>query len=112
MLFFSINYFNKNSAPEELIKAIRQIQRGKRYMSEETAAKLEHLGQKKQKADLLSNRELTILKLLAEGKSTSQISDQLELAPTTVSTYRSRILENCNYILTVILLVMHFKIIL
>jgi two-component system, NarL family, invasion response regulator UvrY len=86
-------YLNKNSAPEELIKAIRQIQRGKRYMSEETAAKLEHHGQKKQKADLLSNREITILKLLAEGKSTSQISDQLELAPTTVSTYRSRILE-------------------
>ena len=86
-------YLNKNSAPEELIKAIRQIQRGKRYMSEETASKLEHQGQKKQKADLLSNRELTILKLLAEGKSTSHISDQLELAPTTVSTYRSRILE-------------------
>lgn len=62
-------------------------------MSEETAAKLEHHALKKQKADLLSNREITILKMLAEGKSTSQISDQLELAPTTVSTYRSRILE-------------------
>lgn len=86
-------YLNKNSAPEELIKAIRQIQRGKRYMSEDIADKLEHQGQKKQNADLLSNREMTILKLLAEGKSTSQVSDQLELALTTVSTYRSRILE-------------------
>lgn len=62
-------------------------------MSEEIADKLENINAKKQNIDYLSNRELSILKLLASGKSTSQISDQLDIAITTVSTYRSRILE-------------------
>jgi DNA-binding NarL/FixJ family response regulator len=86
-------YLNKNSAPEDLIKAIRKIATGKKFMSHETAHKLEKLQTKKQSMDTLSNRELLILKLMASGKTTSQISDQLELAATTVSTYRSRILE-------------------
>jgi two-component system, NarL family, invasion response regulator UvrY len=86
-------YLNKNSAPEELIKAIRKIQNGKKYMSQEVAAKMEQTNPRKRNADVLSNREITILKMLAEGKSSSQIADSLELAVTTVSTYRSRILE-------------------
>lgn len=86
-------YLNKNSAPEELIKAIRRIQTGKKYMSEDVAFKIEHTNPKKRNADLLSNREITILKMLAEGKSSSQIAELLDLAVTTVSTYRSRILE-------------------
>jgi two-component system, NarL family, invasion response regulator UvrY len=86
-------YLNKNSAPEELIKAIRKIQTGKKYMSEQVAMKLDQINPKKRNADVLSNREITILKMLAEGKSSSQIADSLDLAVTTVSTYRSRILE-------------------
>lgn len=86
-------YLNKNSAPEELIKAIRKIQSGKKHMSESVTYKMEQMNSKKRNADVLSNREITILKLLAEGKSSSQIADSLDLAVTTVSTYRSRILE-------------------
>ena len=86
-------YLNKNSAPEELIKAIRTIQSGKKYMSEEVAFKMDQINPRKRNADVLSNREITILKMLAEGKSSSQIADSLDLAVTTVSTYRSRILE-------------------
>lgn len=86
-------YLNKNSAPEELIKAIRKIQSGKKYMSEEVAFKMDQINPRKRNADVLSNREITILKMLAEGKSSSQIADSLDLAVTTVSTYRSRILE-------------------
>jgi two-component system, NarL family, invasion response regulator UvrY len=90
-------YLNKNSIPEELINVIRHIQSGKKYINHETAEMLLKLKEKKLPHETLSNREFSIFVLLAQGKSVSQIADQLSIASTTVSTHRSRILEKLHF---------------
>jgi DNA-binding NarL/FixJ family response regulator len=89
-------YLTKESAPEELLTAIRHILRGGRYISPSVAETLA--------ADLsrpadelphhgLSDRELEVMRLLASGKRVSEIADELCLSVKTVSTYRTRILR-------------------
>lgn len=87
-------YLNKNSAPYELIKAIERISMGRKYITPEIAEKiLIYTGADKKPHELLTNRELEIFKLLALGKTISQISESQSLALTTVSTHRSHIME-------------------
>ncbi|HEX4956699.1 MAG TPA: response regulator transcription factor [Lacibacter sp.] len=90
-------YLNKNSIPEELINVIRHIQSGRKYINHETAEMLLKMKEKKLPHEMLSNREFSIFILLAQGKSVSQIADQLTIATTTVSTHRSRILEKMHF---------------
>ncbi|MEP7237595.1 MAG: response regulator transcription factor [Ferruginibacter sp.] len=86
-------YLNKNAAPYELIKAIERIKLGKKYITPEIAEKLlTNPETDKKPHELLSNRELEIFKLLALGKTVSQIANALSIALTTVSTHRSRIM--------------------
>jgi two-component system, NarL family, invasion response regulator UvrY len=80
-------YLNKNAAPYELINAIERISQGRKYITPEIAEKL--LGH-------MSNREFEIFKLLAVGKTTSQVAEILKLATTTVSTHRGKILEKMD----------------
>jgi DNA-binding NarL/FixJ family response regulator len=92
-------FLNKSSVHEELIKAIHMVRLGRRYITSSIAERLaeslsDHNG--KHPHELLSNREFEILKLIASGRSISEIADQLSLSPTTVSTYRSRILEKMS----------------
>lgn len=89
-------YLNKNAAPEELVQAIRRVQAGKKYITPDVAELLLQTNDERQLHENLTNRELSIFKLLAKGASISQIAAELFLAPTTVSTYRSRILEKLN----------------
>ncbi len=86
-------YMNKNAAPYELITAIQRISLGKKYITPEIAEKLLDINTGKQPHEILSNREFEIFKLLALGKTITQISESLSLALTTVSTHRSRIME-------------------
>ncbi|HEX4958757.1 MAG TPA: response regulator transcription factor [Lacibacter sp.] len=86
-------YLNKSTAPYELIKAIERIRLGRKYITEELAEKLLNLDDHKTAHEKLTNREMEIFKMLASGKSVSQIADTLSLALTTVSTHRSHILE-------------------
>jgi len=87
-------YMNKNAAPFELINAVRRIAMGKKYITPEIAEKLLiNVDTSKRPHELLTNRELDILKLLAEGKTVTQVAQSLSSALTTVSTHRSRILE-------------------
>ncbi len=85
-------YLNKNSAPEELIVAIRRISLGKKYITAEIAEKLIDNKYDGKPHESLSNREFEIFKLLATGKTLSQISEMLSLALSTVSTHRSHIM--------------------
>lgn len=86
-------FMNKNAAPDELIIAIQRIAMGKRYITPEISEKLlVNMGSDKKPHETLTNREFEIFKLLAIGKTGTQIADALSLAPTTVSTHRSRIL--------------------
>lgn len=90
-------YLNKNSAPDELITAVQRISLGKKYITPEIAEKLLTSGDDiKKPHELPTNREFEIFKLLALGKTVTQIADSLSLALTTISTYRSRIMEKLN----------------
>jgi DNA-binding NarL/FixJ family response regulator len=90
-------YLNKNSAPDELITAVQRISLGKKYITAEIAEKLLNSGDDAKKPhELLTNREFEIFKLLALGKTVTQIADSLSLALTTISTYRSRIMEKLS----------------
>jgi two-component system, NarL family, invasion response regulator UvrY len=90
-------YLNKNAAPYELIKAIDRIRLGKKYITSDLAEKLLEQRDVKRPHELLSNREIEIFKMLASGKTISQIAEQLSLAPTTISTHRSKIMEKLGF---------------
>jgi two-component system invasion response regulator UvrY len=90
-------YMNKNAAPYELIDAIKRISLGRKYITPEVAEKLlTSLDTGKKPHELLTNKEFEIFKLIAVGKTISQIAAMNSLALTTVSTHRSRIMEKLN----------------
>ncbi|MEQ8361492.1 MAG: response regulator transcription factor [Cyclobacteriaceae bacterium] len=92
-------YLDKESAAEELIKAVRHILAGKKYVSASLATILvNYFGDPKQLElhEMLSDRELEVLKQIANGKSLTVIGEKLHLSPNTISTYRARILEKMN----------------
>ena len=91
-------YLSKGGSPEELLKAVRLVLKGSRYVSaslaESMAAELEnHNDQSKPLHTVLSAREFQIFIKLAAGASVSNIAKELSLSVKTVSTYRTRILE-------------------
>jgi two-component system invasion response regulator UvrY len=89
-------YLNKESAPEELVRAIRKILRGGKYVSSALAEKLVFdLGMEAEKPlhETLSDREYHVMLMIALGKTTSEIAEEMALSMKTVSTYRARILE-------------------
>jgi two-component system, NarL family, invasion response regulator UvrY len=89
-------YLTKATAPKELVKAVRLVLEGRRYISASTAEKLANaVIQERDKLphEYLSNREFDVLKLLAAGRPVSEIAGQLSLSITTISTYRARIMS-------------------
>src|SRR5579872_5524794 len=89
-------YINKDAAPTELVKAVERILQGRKYITARIAEKLAgDLSLDKDKAphELLSDREFHVMKLLATGKTITEIAGELSLSTTTISTYRSRIME-------------------
>ena len=92
-------YLNKNIATEELAKAIKTVLGGKKYASDAITQKLGTSQKDFKEAtlhELLSERELSIFIMIAAGQSISEIASKLDLAATTISTYRSRILIKMN----------------
>lgn len=88
-------YLTKESAPEELVKAIRKVVEGGRYLSPTLAEKLAFgiVGSgERQPHETLSDREFQVFYLIAGGKSVKEIAEELRLSAKTVSTYRARIL--------------------
>lgn len=89
-------YMTKESAPEELVEAIKKVHGGGKYLSPYLAEKLAFElveGSDKPPHERLSDREFEILRLIASGKTVSQIASILSLSVKTISTYRARILE-------------------
>ena len=89
-------YMTKESAPEELVGAIKKVLAGGRYVSPSLAEKLAtYVSSDSQKPsqELLSDREFQVLRLIASGKIVSEIAKELSLSVKTISTYRTRILE-------------------
>lgn len=92
-------YLNKESVPEELIKAIRKVVEGGKYVSPSLAEQLAfEMGSPATLTphENLSDREFQVLRMIAAGQSVSQIAQELSLSVKTVSTYRARILEKMN----------------
>jgi two-component system invasion response regulator UvrY len=86
-------YLNKDGAEEELVRAVRKVISGGRYVSAQLSEKLASNLQKppsKNLHDLLSDRELEVLRMIASGGSLTDIAEALHVSVKTVSTYRSR----------------------
>jgi DNA-binding NarL/FixJ family response regulator len=89
-------YLTKESAPDELIIAIRKVSMGGKYVSSSLAERLAYeLASIDDQLphNTLSNREYQIMLLIASGKTITEIAEELSLSIKTISTYRSRILE-------------------
>lgn len=90
---------NKAAAPEELVRAVRVLAKGENYINDTTSGIL--LNSIRQPVpvfphQLLSERETQVMLMIASGKTSSEISHELNLSIKTISTYRSRLLEKMN----------------
>ncbi|MCG8568826.1 MAG: response regulator transcription factor [Spirochaetes bacterium] len=92
-------YVTKNSSPKEIIKAIRKVYGGKKYLSEDMTENLLDDLQTNGTVphEILSDRELEILILIARGLSPSQIGEKLYVSPKTISTYRQRLMTKLHF---------------
>lgn len=89
-------YMTKDSAPEELVMAIRKVCTGGKYISGSLAEKLATELQGTDEAlryKTLSDREFQVLRMIAAGKSVSEIADELGLSVKTISTHRAHLLD-------------------
>jgi len=92
-------YLNKESASDELVKAVHRLLLGKRYITPTLAEKMaDTLDRDSEKLphEYLSDREFEVMKLLAAGVQVAEIAGQLGVSPTTISTYRARILTKMS----------------
>ena len=92
-------YMTKDTASNQLVKAIRKINDGRKFISTEVAELLVtdlYHENEKDPHENLSDREFEILKMIAIGLSTKAIAAELIISPKTVSTYRSRILDKLD----------------
>lgn len=89
-------FVKKDCATDELIKAVNKVMSSKKYISAATSEKLAESmydNGNEPSHDLLSDRELQVLQLIASGKTVSEIANEICLSVNTISTYRARILE-------------------
>lgn len=92
-------YVTKASASDELIKAIRKVSGGGKYISPSLAERIADeldLQYQEMPHEALSDREYQVMCMLASGKTVKGIAEELVLSIKTVSTYRSRILKKMN----------------
>jgi DNA-binding NarL/FixJ family response regulator len=92
-------FLNKESATEELLEAVRRVLNGHKYVSKSVAEKLaESIGEHStsQPHMLLSDREMQVFELIVGGKTVSEIALLISISVSTVSTYRTRILEKLS----------------
>ncbi|MCD6050336.1 MAG: response regulator with a DNA-binding domain [Verrucomicrobia bacterium] len=92
-------YMNKETAPEELVGAIKKVLNGGRYISAALAEKMVmylDIDAQKQPHEVLSDREFQVFRMIGAGKTVRDIANELSLSAKTVSTYRTRILEKMS----------------
>jgi two-component system, NarL family, invasion response regulator UvrY len=93
----AMGYVTKRSAPEELVRAIRKVHSGGRYLSEAAsealAGRVARGAGGESLLDSLSNREVQVLRALALGKTNREIAETYNISVKTVDTYRARLLN-------------------
>ena len=92
-------YLTKQSAPDELVTAIRRVYRGGKYIGAILAEKMASdlaKGDERPPHEKLSDREYEVMRMILKGKSTKEMAEALFLSPKTISTYRRRIFQKMN----------------
>jgi two-component system invasion response regulator UvrY len=92
-------YLTKQSAPDELLTAIRKVSMGGKYVSSSLAEKLAsdlEISAEQLPHETLSDREYQVMRMIAAGKTVAEIAEELSLSVQTISTYRSRILQKMH----------------
>lgn len=96
----AMGYITKRSAPEQLVLAIRKIREGKRFLTtaaaETLALRVARGAHGQSPLDMLSMRELQVLRRLAMGQTNREIADAYHISVKTVDTYRLRLLKKLN----------------
>jgi two-component system invasion response regulator UvrY len=88
-------YLTKRGAPEELMKAVRELAAGRKYLASDIARRIALSNRKGERAQLesLTRREHEIFLLLAGGDSTGEIAETVGISPKTVLVHRSRVMQ-------------------
>lgn len=87
-------YISKDADPKNILDAIRRIHSGRKYISQDLSEQLLFsMDSDKQLHQNLSDREFQVFQMIAQGKSQTNIADELSLSVSTVNTYKGRILE-------------------
>ena len=86
-------YLTKDSATSELVGAVEDVKRGRKYVSDAVKATMAGTKSKIATHEMLSDREYQALRMLGSGRTVSEISEELGLSVKTVSTYRARVLQ-------------------
>src|SRR6267142_2720177 len=89
-------YITKDTPRTELVKAVNKVMNGEKYVSAAIAEKLIFEGAEntdRPPHEILSDREFEVMRLIASGRTVSQIADLLSLSDGTISTYRARVLQ-------------------
>lgn len=94
----AMGYLTKRSAAEELVKAIRAVDSGKKYIEASVAQQMaiQQLSGEENPVDVLSEREFEVFMSLAKGKTTNEIAETLFLSPRTVGTHLYNIKQKLN----------------
>lgn len=93
-------YLSKGAAPQEVVSAIRSVNAGQRYIASDIAQQMALSQIEPQKSEspfgCLSERELQIMLMITKGQKVTEISEQLNLSPKTVNSYRYRMFSKLN----------------
>jgi two-component system invasion response regulator UvrY len=92
-------YLTKGAGPDEMVNAIRMVQSGQRYLSPEIAQQMalsQFTPDSENPFKELSERELQIMMMITKGEKVTDISEQLNLSPKTVNSYRYRLFSKLN----------------
>lgn len=97
----AMGYVNKEADPEDVLNAIRRVHGGQVYLSEAMAGEMLSrsvggAGREVDPIDSLTNRQLEVLRLVGEGKTTAQIAEKLYISAHTVETHRDNIKRKLN----------------
>ena len=94
----ALGYLTKRSAAEELIKAIRSVHSGKKFLEADIAQQMAitQLSGENNPVEVLSDREFEVFMALAKGETTNQIAETLSLSPRTVGTHLYNIKQKLN----------------